>query len=288
MDKEIMRFDIETCPEVTTEVEWATYPKRSCREKKAESNPEIDGTFRSYKKKAWLYPEFSRVVCVSFSCKWTVKTIIERDEKDLLLKINEIFTAWEWMLGGYNIYNFDIPYLRKRMVINGIVPAMKLSIADMKPREMWDNIIDVMQIWKQTSFTCSLDLLSLTLLGDSPKSDGAGDMVASAWCSENYDWIKNYCEWDVAFTIRCWKAIQNPTATRSEHFFEVHQKVIKRWNELPTEEHVEEAVEKLRENTVSDEQVKAFDEWIEQRMEESKSIAEAKMSEPIEEEPLPF
>jgi hypothetical protein len=54
--------------------------------------------------------------------------------------------------------------------------------------------VDVMQIWKQTSFTASLDLLSQTLLGESPKSDGAGDMVASAYKSENFDWIKKYCE----------------------------------------------------------------------------------------------
>lgn len=287
-NKEIMRFDIETCPEVTTEVDWAIYPKKAVREKKAENNPDIDWTFKSYLKKSGVYPEFSKVVCVSFNCKWVVKTILDQDENELLMKINEVFSAREWKIGWFNIYNFDIPYLRKRMIINWIAPSSKLSIAEIKPREMGNSIVDVMQIWKQTSFTCSLDLLSLTLLGESPKSDWAWEMVASAWLSGNYDWIKNYCEGDVNFTIRCYKAIINPGATRSAGFFNVTQEVMRRGTVEEGLDSIWQATEQLRENTVTDEQVRAFDEWIEQRMEESKSIAEAKMSEPIEEEPLPF
>ena len=211
MDNRILRFDIETCPEVTTEVEWATYPKRQCWEKKAENNPEIDGSFKSYLKKAWIYPEFSKVVCVSFKVDDHVNTIISQNERAVLSPAFEVFRSWNGKLGGFNIYNFDIPFLRKRGIINGFKPPMKLCIADIKPREMWDNIVDVMQIWKQTSFACSLDLLSQTLLWDSPKSDGAGDMVASAYRSLNFDWIKKYCEWDVDFTIRCYDAIMNPS-----------------------------------------------------------------------------
>jgi hypothetical protein len=42
MDNNIMRFDIETCPEILTEVEWATYPKRTAREKKAETTEDVN------------------------------------------------------------------------------------------------------------------------------------------------------------------------------------------------------------------------------------------------------
>ena len=41
-------------------------------------------------------------------------------------------------------------------------------------------------------------------------------------------------------------------------------------------------------NEVSEEQIKAFDEWIEDRKAEAKAEAERVMSEPIEESPLPF
>lgn len=293
MDR-ILRFDIETCPEVTTEVEWATYPKRQCWEKKAETNPEIDGSFKSYLKKAWIYPEFSRVVCISFRDGERKTTILSQYEIALLEGACDLFRDWSWKLGWYNIYNFDIPFLRKRMVINGIQPPLKLSIADMKPREMGNNIVDVMQIWKQTSFTASLDLLSQTLLGESPKSDGAGDMVASAWKSENYDWIKKYCEWDVDFTIRCYDAIMNPVKVREEKSGIINE--VKEINESVTEEPVElkdddwqitvEDIERTIDalkwkDEVSEETLKAFDEWIEQRKEEAKAEAEKKMAEPL-------
>ena len=289
MDNRILRFDIETCPEVTTEVEWATYPKRQCWEKKAENNPEIDGSFKSYLKKAWIYPEFSKVVCVSFKVDDHVNTIISQNERAVLSPAFEVFRSWNGKLGGFNIYNFDIPFLRKRGIINGFQPPMKLCIADMKPREMWDNIVDVMQIWKQTSFACSLDLLSQTLLWDSPKSDGAGDMVASAYRSLNFDWIKKYCEWDVDFTIRCYDAIMNPNKSREEkNHIENKVEMVEEKSELKIDWNVEQAVEELRKNEVSEEQLKAFDEWIEDRKAEAKAEAERKMSEPIEQWPLPF
>lgn len=287
MDNRILRFDIETCPEVTTEVEWATYPKRQCWGKKAETNPEIDGSFKSYLKKAWIYPEFSKVVCVSFKVDDHVNTVIGKDERALLAEVNSVFRNWEWKLGGFNIYNFDIPFLRKRMIINRYEPAMKLCIADIKPREMWDNIVDVMQIWKQTSFACSLDLLSQTLLGESPKSDWAWDMVASAWKSENYDWIKKYCEWDVDFTIRCYDAIINPME-KPVPVSAIEDKEVTSPFSSDTWDKIWEAVEELRKNEVSEEQLKAFDEWIEERKAEAKAEAERKMNEPIEPAPLPF
>ena len=287
MDNRILRFDIETCPEVTTEVEWATYPKRQCWEKKAETNPEIDGSFKSYLKKAWIYPEFSKVVCVSFKVDDHVNTIISQNEWEVLSASFEVFRSWNGKLGGFNIYNFDIPFLRKRGIINGFKPPMKLCIADIKPREMWDNIVDVMQIWKQTSFACSLDLLSQTLLWDSPKSDGAGDMVASAYRSLNFDWIKKYCEWDVDFTIRCYDAIMNPME-KPVQASAVEDKELTSPFSSDTWDKIWEAVEELRKNEVSEEQLKAFDEWIEERKAEAKAEAERKMNEPIEEAPLPF
>lgn len=56
----------------------------------------------------------------------------------------------------------------------------------------------------------------------------------------------------------------------------------------PVEDKVEQAVEELRKNEVSEEQLKAFDEWIEERKAEAKAEAERVMNEPIEDSPLPF
>ncbi|MDR3168688.1 MAG: hypothetical protein LBU27_02845 [Candidatus Peribacteria bacterium] len=107
------------------------------------------------------------------------------------------------------MFGFDIPYLRKRMVINGIVPHKKLCIQNEKPWEC--SVVDVMNIWKHTSFSCSLDLLSLTLFGESPKTDMSGNNVSAAFYAGNIDMVRKYCEGDVRFTARCYEAIVNPS-----------------------------------------------------------------------------
>ena len=61
----ILWFDIQTCPECLTEEAWYSYEKRTAWERKAETNPDIDGTFKSYTKRAYIYPEFSRVVSIA-------------------------------------------------------------------------------------------------------------------------------------------------------------------------------------------------------------------------------
>lgn len=217
MENKILRFDIETAPECLTEVERANYLKREQWEKKAEQNADVDWTFKSYLQKAGLYPEFSTVVCVCIILGNNRKTISIRDhtEIELLHEVNDIFTKWNWLLGGFNVYNFDIPYLRKRMVINKIQPALSICVVDIKPRDMDKAIVDVMQIWRQTSFSCSLDLLSLTLLWESPKSNWLAELVHSYVKAENYDALENYCMWDVEYTIKCYQAIANPTAPRT-------------------------------------------------------------------------
>ena len=87
---------------------------------------------------------------------------------------------------------------------------MWLDIAHIKPWELDDFVVDVMQIRKHTSFWCSLDLLSMTLLWESPKSEWNWEYIVSAILANNYDWIEKYCEWDVLYTEKCYNLIMNP------------------------------------------------------------------------------
>lgn len=218
---DILWFNILTCPECLTEDEWYGYNKRTAWEKKAETNDEIDGTFRSYLKKASIYPEFSRVVAVSFK-NWERKTVLtgEEWEKGLLKKVNDVFNNLSLMeknrLWGFNIYWFDIPFLWKRMVINWIQPTKSLCISGLKPRDLDNYMVDVMLLWRQTSFTCSLDLLSLSLLGEKPNTDWIGEFVGSAVGSDNWDWVKFYTEIGVEFAEKCYDAIMYPEQRNEE------------------------------------------------------------------------
>lgn len=205
MTKKILWFDIETAPEVN-ESEFSSYPKKRLWENKMIEKG-ITTTFeRSYMEKASIYPEFAKVVCISYLVDNQIKSLIGQDEAMLLMQFNEVLAFHQdAVLGGFNINEFDIPFLWKRMMINGIKPHKKLCIGDAKPREI--DTIDVFKIRKQTSFGCSLDLLSMTLFGESPKSDMSWENVAYCYYANNLGMIKEYCEGDVQFTERCYKKL---------------------------------------------------------------------------------
>ena len=202
----ILWFDVETAPEVNRS-EFDSYPKKRLREEKMKEKGIEADIFEDYKEKCWIYPEFSKVVCISYLPEWEeIKTLIGTDESAILKQFNEALTLHKsYVIWGFNIYWFDIPFLRKRMIINGIQPHPLLCIADTKPREL--TVVDVMQTRKQTSFGCSLDLLSITLLGESPKAEIDWADVGELFYSGELEKIKKYCEWDVLATKRCHEKI---------------------------------------------------------------------------------
>ena len=203
--QKILRIDIETAPEVNSSEFWS-YPKKRLWENKMIEKG-ITTTFeRSYMEKASIYPEFAKVICISYKRGKETKSIIGKDEKLILAEFNEMLEFYDdAVLGGFNINEFDIPFLWKRMIINGIKPHKKLCIGSKKPWEI--DTVDVFKIRKQTSFGCSLDLLSMTLLGESPKSDMSWESVAYCYYADNLNMIKAYCEGDVEFTERCYNRL---------------------------------------------------------------------------------
>lgn len=205
MTKKILWFDIETAPEVNGS-DFSSYPKKRLWEDKMIEKG-ITTTFeRSYMEKASIYPEFAKVVCISYSINNQMKSLIGQDEAMLLMQFNDVLAFHQdATLGGFNINEFDIPFLWKRMMINGIKPHKKLCIGNAKPREI--DTVDVFKIRKQTSFGCSLDLLSMTLLGESPKSEMSWEKVSYFYYADNLNIIKEYCEGDVLFTERCYKKL---------------------------------------------------------------------------------
>lgn len=158
--------------------------------------------------RSWIYPEYSKVVCISM-CIWENIKSITWEEKYILNEFNNILEkSWSYKLWWFNIYWFDIPYIWKRMIVNWIKPNSKLYIQDKKPREV--DIVDVMKMRNHTSFGCSLDLLSITLLWETPKQEMDGKSVSKEFYEWNIDKIQKYCELDVIFTKRCYeKIIQN-------------------------------------------------------------------------------
>lgn len=173
-----------------------------------------------YLHKAGMEAEFGRVICVSFgliedngSTRFT--SFFGEDEKDILAKSNKILSnaASKGMkICGHNIKSFDIPFLGKKMLYNGITPSSSLQIWDKKPWEV--AILDTAELFSFGSWShryLGLDLLACSLEIESPKEDIEGSKVHGVFWGEkskifvkekSFERIKDYCERDVDTVIK--------------------------------------------------------------------------------------
>jgi DNA polymerase elongation subunit (family B) len=127
-------------------------------------------------------------------------------ELDLLKEVNGVLCAMDyqpvWI--GHNICGFDLRYLWKRFIVNGIKPNIKIPF-DAKP---WGtNVFDTMFEWagtgndkKSMDFVCK----ALDLEG---KTGMDGSMVYQAWLDGKYTEIAEYCEHDVEMTRQIYKRL---------------------------------------------------------------------------------
>lgn len=163
-----------------------------------------------YKERAALYAEFSKVVCISFAYynfrdngkRLRVKSLCGDNERELLHQFCEMLTQFEkhqsgWVFAGHNIKDFDLPFLSRRMIINGMGIPGCMDFFNLKPWEY--NIFDTMHYWRfgdYKNFT-SLELLAASLNIPSPKSDISGSEVADVFWERDFKRIADYCGRDV-------------------------------------------------------------------------------------------
>jgi 3'-5' exonuclease len=95
---------------------------------------------------------------------------------------------------GHYITGFDLRFIMCRAIVLGVkVPA--LWPRDPKP---WDqNVFDTMTAWAGARGTIGLERLCEALGIESPKGDMAGNQVAAAWASGEFDRIAAYNRRDV-------------------------------------------------------------------------------------------
>ena len=156
----------------------------------------VTGKFEEhYPNECSLIPEFGQVVCCTFGYEKEGKLITTTE--DNLIEIHRIFKNANGMIPcGWNIKGFDIPFLNKHFLKNGLkIPAI-LSTYNKKPWEV--NICDLQEIWKQNGFnSCKFNSACVFLGIESPKDDIDGSMVHEAFWNGEIERIKTYCEKDV-------------------------------------------------------------------------------------------
>ncbi|WKW46305.1 3'-5' exonuclease [Myroides sp. JBRI-B21084] len=223
----ILFLDIETVPQ---EAFFNNLPKetqdlfadKTQYQRKEEISPE------AFYDRAGIWAEFGKIVCISvgyFTIKnaerqFRTKSIIG-DEKQLLEDFNALikthFSNPAFVFCGHNIKEFDIPYLCRRMLINGINIPEKLQLFGRKPWEIPH--LDTLELWKFGDYKhyTSLKLLTHVLGIPSPKEDIDGSEVRSVYYNENnIERIAKYCERDVVAVAQIFLRLRNEPIL-SEH-----------------------------------------------------------------------
>ncbi|WP_224484251.1 3'-5' exonuclease [Robertkochia aurantiaca] len=204
----LLFLDIETVPghasfDDLPEEERELFSDKTAYRRKPEE------TAASFYHQAGIWAEFGKIICISVgyfhhkggTLEFRTKSFYE-EEKILLQQFANLldthFAGDQFLMCGHNIKEFDIPYIARRMLINGIALPAKLNLFGKKPWEIPH--LDTMELWKFGDYKhyTSLKLLTHVLGVPSPKEDIDGSMVRSVYYDDNdLDKIIIYCERDV-------------------------------------------------------------------------------------------
>ena len=215
----IFFIDIETTPQTATLDELPQAMRQLWTEKFSRLQQSMPGKYasnisenESFLKNAGIYAEFGRVICISVGVirkgKLRIKSFAGHDEHALLAQFAEMISKKDYAdynFCGHNIKEFDIPYICRRMLINGIALPSLLQINAKKPWEV--NLLDTMDFWKFGDYKnyTSLKLLSTVFNIPTSKDDIDGSEVSTVYYVENnLARIVVYCQKDVIVTTRVW------------------------------------------------------------------------------------
>ena len=165
-----------------------------------------------YQEKAAIYAEFGKIICISVGMfvrsagkiHFRKKSFYGENENEILVDFIDMVkknfnNPNKYHICGHNIREFDVPYICRRSLVNGI----KLpGILDISGKKAWqlDYIIDTLQLWKFGDYKhyTSLALMCEVFDIPSPKNSLDGSKVGEAYWKENkLDYIAEYCEQDV-------------------------------------------------------------------------------------------
>lgn len=180
--------------------------------------------------RAGIFSEFAKVVCISFGnitqqdgrYNMRLKSIAYVDEKKMLNDFCEMLGRFarrypDMRFCGHNIKEFDIPFICRRMIINGIGLPNCLQLSGKKPWEVTH--LDTMEMWKfgDNKHYTSLSLLAQVLGIPTPKDDMDGSMVSTVfWQNHDLPRISAYCQRDVFTTAKVFLRLKGVTDVQIE------------------------------------------------------------------------
>ena len=202
---EVLFLDIETVPAQPNFESLEENFQKHWEKKSAYFRSENESASDVYNR-AGIYSEFGKIICISvgfiYEKQLRVKSFYGDDEKQLLTEFANMISSWDRFgnkqICGHNIKEFDVPYIARRMLVNGLNLPPAFDLAGKKPWEV--NHIDTLELWKFGDYK---NFTSLALLADlfnipTPKDDIDGSQVYAVYYEENnLERIVTYCEKDV-------------------------------------------------------------------------------------------
>lgn len=178
---------------------------------------------------AGVYAEFAKVACISVGFVYMsgterrvrLKSFCGDNEKTVLegfaALVNKFMVSKDYSVCGHNIKEFDMPFIMRRMLVNGIRIPAAINVMGRKPWET--NFIDTMEMWKFGDFKSftSLRLLAALFGVPSPKDDIDGSQVADVYYREHdLKRIATYCQKDVLTTIQIYLRMNGEAVIAAE------------------------------------------------------------------------
>lgn len=232
--EKILFLDVET---VCGESDYELLPDRMKKlwDKKSDKFQNADKSLSIadlYFEKAGIQAEFGKIICIS--CGY-----IQMENNELHIKTKSFYGHDEYILltdfasminnffakdsnlkkvCTHNGKEFDIPYICRRMLVNGVEMPKTFDIAGKKTWNI-DFILDTQELWKfgdMKAYT-SLEMLACLFNIPSSKDDIDGSEVSRVyWKENNLERIKIYCEKDVRTTASVFLALNQLPKLKTE------------------------------------------------------------------------
>lgn len=201
----------------------------------AEYEDDISRARKLFFDKGGIYAEFSKVVCISVGVLSTkgdkikslrLRSYFGSDEGAVLKKfaavLNKHFNRTNrYFLCGHNLREFDVPFICRRMLLNGIKLPALLNIPGKRPWQT-PHLIDTLEFWKFGDYKnyTSLDLLTSIFGLPTPKDDMDGSLVGEAyWINNDMPAIVKYCEKDVISVVQLYLKFNGLPLVEDDHIF---------------------------------------------------------------------
>jgi DNA polymerase elongation subunit (family B) len=150
---------------------------------------------------------YSRIVCIGlliFSDAMEPKGAVSwygPNEKEILrlfwAKLAEIRPS---LYVTHNGLAFDLPFIKKRSIINQVKPSLEISLAKFRTEPVYDTMA-IWSNWESRNWI-KLDVLARAL--DVETKSGSGKQVAEMWARGQGKAIAEYCLQDAYVTYACY------------------------------------------------------------------------------------